>query len=152
MICSLLSGCSKDDSSDDNPEKEDKSYITLNMDGVDYTFDNVGPCTLINGQYIQLNASAKDISDNEIDLRLTISGTTEGAYDESEAILEIDVYQAGGTAAELGTSLNIQLTEVSPDIRGTFTAVVMQVMTFNPPAIDVINGEIYIRNNDLLRY
>ncbi len=152
IACGLVTGCSKDDSSDDDRAGGNESVITLNMDGVEYTFDNVGPCTLINGQYIQIVAAAKDISNNDVHLRLTISGTTEGAYDESDAILEIEEYQAGGTAAAVGTSLDIQLTEVTPDLRGTFTAVVMQILTVNPPPVDVINEVIYIKDEDLLRY
>ena len=144
----MFLGCKEPSESDDSGD----SVVQFLFDGQSFVLDG-GPATIAANE-ITINASSS--ANRATQLYFVIAGDQAGTYDVNSANIQFgtgaDNYTATTSVVQYGAEVNLVLSEVSPGIKGTFTATV--VKSFDPSFTtkEIASGEIDIKAKDIVSY
>ncbi len=150
LVLLVPQGCSEEEKDDENSIS---SYVKFTMDGQEYVWNNVAPVSVYSSS-IQL-VGTQTTEEEKISFELIINASETGTYNEVDIMFSCGkeiAYCADESSANFGAEFNIKLTETDPGLKGTFSGIAVQCGAVDSTGVEIKDGEINIRNEDIMRY
>ncbi len=149
LVLLVPQGCSEDEEDD----KSSFSYLKFTMDGQENVWKNVAPVNVYSSS-IQLVGN-KTAEGEEISFELMVNASETGSYNETDIVFTCGkdiAYCADEISANFGAEFSIELTETDPGLKGRFSGIAVQCGLGDSTTVEIKDGEMNIRNEDIMRY